>query len=402
MIKMYPDINLPQTIDIYEPKKPEHELSQNEIIQYLSDRDIIELLKRDNILIIINDHHRSTPSYRILEAIYHIIDKNNITHGIDTIAIATGTHDPPDTKKIRELTHNVEKKLGCKLLVHNCKGELNYLGVSSRGTPYYINPIVLNAKTIITINSVEPHYFAGFTGGIKSIIPGLAGYNTIKRNHSWALDSRSYPTSVENNPLQLDLWEIFDFIPNDNIYGIQMVSASDKIYHISFDKLRLAFNETVDASKKMYAFKIKQTYDIVISLIYPPLDRSLYQAQKGIENTRMLLKKGGEMILIAKCDDGVGNTAFFETISKYNNPQDLISDITRENYEFGDHKAYKFATLVIENKLKLVTDLDLNIVKKVFADKISINSLESYLMENSFEGKSIALIIDSGAVTFYE
>ncbi len=146
----------------------------------------------------------------------------------------------------------------------------------------------------------------------------------------------------------------------------------------------------------MFRIRIDEPVDLILSVVYPPLDRSLYQAQKGIENTRQILKKGGQMILLANCPNGVGNTAFYETMLKYDSPKQVVASLNRENYNFGDHKAVKFATMKQEGELFLVGNLTDGECKNGFSEKIDINHLEDQLRKASNEGKSIAVILDSG------
>ena len=136
--------------------------------------------------------------------------------------------------------------------------------------------------------------------------------------------------------------------------------------------------------------------DLVLSVVYPPLDRSLYQAQKGTENTRQILKKGGQMILLARSPEGIGNTAFYETMLKFENPRQVVENLTRETYNFGDHKAVKFATMKLEGELFLVGNFSESECKNVFAEYLDINHLEEHLREFSKQGKSIAVVLDSG------
>ncbi len=391
------EINLPVGIKIFQPNfehsKP---LDVSEIESVFKKSDFENIIKNHSSLLIINDQFRSTPSVQILRAIFKLYGTD---HKIGGIAIATGTHVAPTDDQIEILTRGYHKKLNCPLFIHDSKSEdLKYIGTSKRGTEYRINPIIFDYEYIIAINSVEPHFFAGYTGGIKSVVPGLAAYDTVEKNHSWALDENSYPTSLNNNPVQLDLWEAIKFI-DQKLIGIQMVNIHNEIYHLSIGALKASFNEAVKFSNKIYTHKLDEKVDVVVSVVYPPLDDNLYQAQKGIENTRSVLKEGGEMILLALCEGGIGSNAFYDTICSYDNPDDVISTITREKYKFGDHKVMKFATLVKNNKLSLITELSDKEIKSVFANRIEIEFLEYYLDKLSDENKSIILVLDSGTLS---
>lgn len=391
------EINLPVGIEIFQPNFGYSEPLDSSGIESVFEKSEFEnIIKNHSSLLIINDHYRSTPSVQILRAIYNLYGTD---HRIGGIAIATGTHSAPNSEQIEILTRGYHNKLNCPLFIHDSRSEdLKYIGTSKRGTEFRLNPIIFDYEAIIAINGVEPHYFAGYTGGIKSLVPGLAAYETVVSNHSWALDENSYPTSLDKNPVQLDLWEATKFI-SQKLIGVQMVNIHNDIYHLSIGDLKTSFNEAVKFSNKIYTQKVDEKVDVIVSVVYPPLDDNIYQAQKGIENTRSVLKEGGEMILFAMCEGGVGSNAFYDTISAFDNPDEVISAIKRENYKFGDHKVMKFATLVKNNKLSLVTELTDKEIKNIFAKRIEIEFLEYYLHELSSQNKSIILVLDSGTLS---
>jgi nickel-dependent lactate racemase len=125
------------------------------------------------------------------------------------------------------------------------------------------------------------------------------------------------------------------------------------------------------------------------------LNRSLYQAQKGIENTRSALKDGGTIILLADCIEGIGNTAFYNTIKSFTDIKLILEKITQKEYRFGDHKVYKFATLAMNSELILISNLTVEETKNVFATKMDINYLQEYLFELSPKSE-IAVVLDAG------
>jgi nickel-dependent lactate racemase len=391
------EINLPVGVEIFQPNFEYSKPLDNSAIKSIFDNsEFAEIIHNHGSLLVINDHFRTTPSARLLGIIHELYGTD---HRIGGIVIATGTHPAPNEEQIDILTGGYHTKLNCPIIIHDSKSaDLKYIGTSTRGTEFKINPVIFDYEYIIAINGVEPHFFAGYTGGIKSIVPGMAAYGTIESNHSWALDENSYPTSLDDNPVQLDLWESTKFI-DQKLIGVQMVNIHNDIYHLSIGDLKSSFRKAVDFSSKIFTHQLNEKVDVVVSVVYPPLDDNLYQAQKGIENTRSVLKEGGEMILFALCEGGIGNTAFYNTILAFDNPDDVIATITRDKYKFGDHKVMKFATLVKENKFSLVTELSDKEIKSVFADRIEIEFLEYYLNELSNENKSIILVLDSGTLS---
>lgn len=389
------EINLPQGVEIFSETTDMNSLSKDDMSSILKETGIYDKIRK-NTLVIINDAHRSTPSYIILDLLAR--EEN---HAISTIAIATGSHDAPTDKELRRLLRNTEKRLNATVLIHDTDGETEYYGKTSFGTDIRLNPILSRYDHILTINSVEPHYFAGFTGGVKSVIPGLAGKKTIEKNHAWSLDKKSGPTFIDDNPLQLDLWEGLDFlkVKGKEINGIQILSDGENIYHLAAGELKTAFESAVEKAKEIYVKKVKEKFDIIVSIVSPPLNRSLYQAQKGIENTRHALKIGGSLVLVAECDEGIGDDTFYNTMIKFNSTDEVIKALDNKEYNFGDHKAYKFATMARDHDLFIISDLKISEVKNVFAKSISIDFLEEFLLEASKDNKKIAVVLNGAMVT---
>ncbi len=302
---MIDEISLPANIDFYDEIEDTDFLSLDRLAELLSASLISEKIKNDT-LVIINDAHRATPSYIILDIL------SKMDHRITDIIIATGTHNTPDEGELEDLIRGTDKKLAANVHIHDCMAGMDYYGKTERQTEVKLNPIVNKFRHILVINSVEPHYFAGWTGGVKSLIPGLAAKSTVAKNHAWALHENSGPTLVDRNPLQLDLWEGFSFIEQKGIEvsAIQIINQGKNIINISCGGLRDAFKGAISIAEKIYVNKISEKYDVIVSFVQRPLNRSLYQAQKGIENTRQALKKGGTMVLVAECPEGIGNTTF--------------------------------------------------------------------------------------------
>ncbi len=357
-----------------------------------------QFMKPESTLVVINDAHRSTPSKEILE----VMDELGIPY--EAIAIATGSHAPPTENELRNLlpTSALETK---NLIIHEGNQAIEnytYYGITSRGTPIFMNKIIEKYKQILCINSVEPHYFAGFTGGVKSLIPGLASVKTIEKNHSWALSPLSLPTVTVSNPLFEDLWEAFGLLCVENVLGIQLISTASEIYHISVGNLKGSFEQATEIAKKVFTTSFSEKFDLVIAKVEGAIARSLYQAQKGLENTRQALKEGGTIVLLAECHEGIGNKAFYQTLSKFKDPAEVVSSLSIEKYRFGDHKASKFASLSLSGKLYVVSQgLTEEEVENVFATKITETQLEGMIHNHLQDGERVLIVEDAGNLVVY-
>jgi len=388
------DLKNSQGIKIIKPKFGK-QIPDNELISILQKIRPI----RENSLIIVNDHDRSTPTAKIV----NLLRSAGILTKPIKFVIATGTHNFPDFINPIQFTGAIN---GDKVIIHDCdnKENLIYLGKTKNGTEVAVNKLLLEVEDIITINSVEPHYFAGFTGGIKSIIPGLASRKTIEKNHSLAIKPESCILETENNPLHRDLWDagsLLKFL--QKIQSIQIVNHNEQIFHMSVGSLKNAFNQAKNQSFKIYGTLLNKKVDHIISFVANPLNETLYQAQKAMENTKNILEVNGTFTLIAKCDRGIGNPLFFNHMKSLQIPDKIIESISYENYKFGDHKAYYWAELAKRARLFYIGDMSGSEASDVFMEKISFNQLFTKI-EKWIEKKQTILIDEMGgmSVAYFE
>lgn len=308
------------------------------------------LSERKRILVVVNDHTRPTPSLEVLQNL-------DLKEKDVTTIVASGTHRAPSLSELEMLLGGSLPPYGGKLIVHNSKDNslLRSAGRTSRGTELQFNRLVFDADGIIVVSSVEPHYFAGFTGGRKFLLPSLAGFRSIEMNHSLALDARSTILRLEGNPVHEDFMEalgIFD--RNDDIFSIQLVLNRDhQVSYASSGHITDSFTDAVEHAREVYVAPVESKADIVISVATPPMDLDLYQAQKAIENVKPALKDDGVLILVAPCQDGIGIRAFYDLLASSG---DVFEKI-RKGYRLGYHKAAKIAELLTKAKLFAVTNL---------------------------------------------
>ncbi|MCP4177519.1 MAG: DUF2088 domain-containing protein [bacterium] len=367
----------------------------------LNDQDIQNKLLtfpeiEENSLIIVNDQYRSTPSSRIIRGLRKI---GKIKCPV-TFIIATGSHQPPTENEAIDLT---DAKANDKIIYHNVKNLKNpsHAGVTSRNTEVYYNPAIKGYKRIITIGSVEPHYFAGFTGGAKSLMPGISAKETIRQNHRWAMTSESKLMKTEGNPAFEDIWESANLIiPLENVLTIQLVNHGDSILHISTGKLKEAFEDAKIISSELLGEKFEKKFDRIISFVQPPLDRNLYQSQKATENTRNVLKDGGTLVLVSQCSDGKETSAFFKKLEKIGSYNNILNTLSFEKYELGDHKAYKLAKIAESVNVLYIGGLAEDVVSTAYMKKISIADFTDLYKKWKSNGDDI-LIDEAGGFTAY-
>jgi len=321
-----------------------------------------------NILFIVNDATRPTPTAKILNVLYNRIKDKDIK-----FMVATGTHRIPTEKEYKFIFGGYYTNLRKKIFVHESKKRENmvYMGKTLRGTEVYLNKMILEADKIVTIGSVEPHYFAGYTGGRKSFLPGTASFDTIEQNHKYALYPEAKPLALKGNPVHEDMVDALSAIKGKEIFSIQTVlNKKHNIYSVSTGDIHASFKTAISKADDVFAVKIREKADIVVSIVCPPMDMDLYQSQKGIENAKLALKKGGILILVSQCKMGIGDRTFFELLSGEETPLKVIEKV-KKGYKLGYHKSTKIAQLCLEAEIWAVTDIGNRDIESIFIKPFS-------------------------------
>lgn len=316
------------------------------------------------VAVVVNDATRRLPTSKILKYLLEIIPADGIE-----ILIATGTHRPPTDGEIDLILGDTRSLFGNRIFTHDCrdKKSLSTIGYTRRGTPVVVNKKLLKAEAVVCINSVEPHFFAGFTGGRKSLIPGLAGFETTVANHSFAKHEEARSLSLEKNPVHLDLEEATSLLPAKEVFSIQLVvSRSGDVIDLFCGELRTSFQLACSKAHEYYSIGIARKYDIVLAIGEPPLDINLYQLQKGQEHGAEAVRDGGILVVVGACSEGIGSEHFVKLADDYPSPAQALSDKALSDNRFGIHKLVKTARRLQRMKIWYVTNLDDNIVSKVY------------------------------------
>ncbi len=374
-------------------------LNPNQVLQK-PDIDIVNLQNNlsqflkgsKNILVIVNDYTRPTPTSEIISFIEPILKEYEFR-----FMVACGSHRAPSQQELLQIFGEYAEIYKNRIIIHDAKNNLSlkFLGKTKRGTPIWLNQAVWQADKIITINSVEPHYFAGFTGGRKSFIPGVAGLQTITANHKLALHPQAKTLALKNNPVHEDMTEITTMIPRE-IFSIQTVINNEhKLHSIHYGDVFASFESAVNEAKKIFCVPIKNPVDIVIALIQPPYDINFYQSQKAIENAKLALKENGIMIVISKCREGIGDDEFIKVLTATNDLQ-LILNKLKEDFKLGYQKTAKLIETLKYFEIWTVMPIAENIIKSVYM-KPFIDPNYATEKALTLKGKNAQILIMSDA-----
>jgi nickel-dependent lactate racemase len=259
----------------------------------------------------------------------------------------------------------------------------------------YLNKLVSEIKNVLVIGSVEPHYFAGYTGGRKSFLPGVASYKTIEMNHKLALSDDAKSLALDGNPVNEDMIDAMSVLKDINVFSIQTVLTGDhKIYAVTAGDLIQSFNAAISMANEVFCVPLKQKGNIVITVAPYPMDIDLYQSQKALDNGKLALEENGIIILVSKCRDGVGEDAFLNLLGKAKTHQEVFNFIDDE-YKLGYHKAGKMAQIGIHSEIWAVTDLDDTIITKALLKPYSSIqlALDDAVKKNYSKGKKPKIVV---------
>jgi nickel-dependent lactate racemase len=310
---------------------------------------------RGTILFIVNDATRPTPSGRVVEIIADRLEGHDVE-----FLVATGAHKVPGEAELEQIFGRaMRERFLDRIFSHDARnrGELVHLGTTSRGTPVWVNRRLADATDVVLINSVEPHYFAGYTGGRKSIFPGVAGFETIEANHRFALDPAADNLALKGNPVHEDMMDMMSLLSEKHMYSIQMVLDHQHRIHMAFaGDLEESWGAAVDHADGHYVVELSEKYDVVVAAAPYPMDYDLYQSQKALENGSLALKEDGVLILVSKCRHGIGDETFFQLMARAPTPKRVLDSIAG-SYVLGYHKAARLALIALRGEMWGVTGL---------------------------------------------
>ena len=307
--------------------------------------------------ILICDITRPVPNKVILPQVLKTIENAGVPRSGITILIATGLHRPNEGEELVEL---VGEDIARNYRVENHHGKENsehdFLGVTPRGVPVYIDSRYVRAELKITTGLIEPHLMAGYSGGRKVICPGIAGIETVKVWHGPKF--LEHPNAdcgiVEGNPVHEENTHIAlmtgcDFIVNVCVDGNRQITwagAGDMIK---------AWEAGVAFVRQVVRVPIKEPVDIVLtSCAGYPLDITWYQAVKGLTGALPILKKGGTIILVASLTEGLGSPEFQQVLKENPDLQAFKKRILETDYFIMDQwQLEEFAKVIEKGKVKV-------------------------------------------------
>ena len=361
-----PDEQLVGILRANEVQPPESEESEikRALAAPIGTKPLQELiLPGKKIAIITSDLTRPMPTYKIMPPILDALYEAGVRPEDITLVFALGSHRKHTAEEMQKLAGDrAWNEIRC---VDSDPADCVHMGTTSAGTPVDITRVVAEADYRICLGNIEFHYFAGYSGGAKAIMPGVSTRDAIQSNHSMMVRPEACAGNLDTNPVRMDIEEagkicVIDFIVNvvlDEHKHILKVVAGDPV---------LAHREGCRFLDTIYLKELDAPADIVlVSQGGAPKDLNLYQTQKALDNARHAVKEGGVIVLIGSCKEGLGERVFEEWMTQSPSPAAMIERIGRD-FQLGGHKASAIAMTLEKADIYLVSDLEPDFVRSLF------------------------------------
>ncbi len=308
--------------------------------------------------LIVNDPTRVARSDVFMPILLDELNAVGVPDASMRIVFSLGTHRAMTEA---EMTEEVGAAVAARVTMHNTDAfddsQFTYFGTTSRGTKVGFNKLVTEADHIICTGSIVHHFFAGYGGGRKAMLPGVAAYETIRHNHSMMFDPNAVIGRLDGNPVYLD-----------QIEGVEMCRPSFLLNVVLDDDKRFlkvfggdyikAHRDACAFVDQVYGAEIKREADLVIASCggYPK-DINVYQLQKTMDNAWCAVREGGVVIILGECREGSGSAHYEQMMRECKTPE-RVEAVLRAHFEIGAHKAYAVTRLMKKAEFILVSGMD--------------------------------------------
>ena len=347
---------------------PKGRMNEEEVVHALANpigtprlREIVK--PGEKIAVVTSDITRPVPTWRIMPALLDELYAAGARPEDITLVFALGSHRPHTPEEQKKLAgERAYSEIRC---VDSDRTDCVHMGVTDAGTPVDITRVVAQADRRICLGNIEYHYFAGYSGGAKAIMPGVSTREAIQSNHSMMVRPEACAGNLDSNPLRQDLEQAAAICGVDFIVNVVLDEHKQIVKAVAGD-LTLAHREGCRFLDQMYLKEIDGRADIVIvSQGGAPKDLNLYQTQKALDNAKHAVKKDGTIILIGSCKEGLGEKVFEEWMLSAPTAESMIERIGRD-FQLGGHKAAAIAMVLQNAEIYLVSELEGSFVERIF------------------------------------
>lgn len=347
------------------------------------------------VAFICNDPTRVANSHDFMPILVEELNKMGIKDEDMRIVFALGTHRKMTQEEMIEAVgEDVAKRLPMYNSDCNKQEDFEYFGETSFGTPVWLNKLICDVDLVIMTGTIVHHFFSGFGGGRKAVLPGVAAMETIRRNHSLMMSPDAQLGKLHGNPVYEDQMEgVRLFAKEHRMFLFNAILDAKKqflkIFAGDWEKAHLEACKFVD---KVYGVEIDAPADIVIASCggYPK-DINVYQLQKTMDNAWCAVKDGGVVIIIGECEEGSGSAALEKALQEHPSP-DAIKAQLEKNFVIGAHKAFAITRLMKKAKFILVSALDKKIASDLLFEAVD-NVDEAIELAEKYVGSDYKIIL---------
>ena len=359
-----PERNISSVILPSEPERKEDSTSliKKALENPIKSRRLSEIVNPNSrIVIIVSDITRPTPTAKFLPLLLEELYLGGAKDENITIVFALGLHRNQTAEESRKLVgEEIYEKIRC---IQHDTSRCRHIGITSRGTPIEIFEDVLDADVIIGTGSIEFHYYAGYSGGAKSVLPGVSSHEAVIANHKMMIDEKAVSGRVDG-PVRQDMEEAAKVSGLVFILNVMLDSKKEIVAAVAGDIIE-AHRKGVEVVDSMYKVPVEPADAVIVSCGGFPKDINLFQANKALDHATQAVKEGGSIILVAECAEGIGNQVYECWNRECRNPDDAIERF-KQCFEFGGHRTAIVAKVSKKFRLYLVSKLSDEQTKTAF------------------------------------
>jgi lactate racemase len=325
----------------------------------LASAPLVDLAKgKKTVAIVVCDITRPAPNSVTLPPLLDRLHESGISRDGISILIATGLHRAATQAEVEQIV-GPEIADSYRVISNDARaiGQHRHLGTTNRGTPIHIHNDFVNADLRITLGFIEPHLMAGYSGGRKLVVPGVAAEPTIKAIHSPMFMREPLATegSIDGNPLHHELLEIARIAQHDFVLDVTL-TRDRQISGVFAGDPVVAHSAGVRFVKECCLNLLDEPADLVItSSAGFPLDLTFYQSVKAVTAAQHLTRKGGRILVIAECAEGVGSTEFATSLKKIRSFEAYLAEIASPPVEIDQWQVEKLALAALRSELFFYT-----------------------------------------------
>jgi len=385
--------------DIISPERPEA-IVKNALYGPLGTDLLSDIAgEGDRVAIVVDDHTRPCPTEILLHPVLEELKKARVNDSDVIIIVASGTHTPPTFDVIKGIVGDKISRNYMIISSDIVNGEFINVGRSKRGNDIEILKNYTDADVKILLGDIEYHYFAGYGGTRKSILPGLASKNTIQNNHSMIFEKNSNAGVLKGNPVHEEMNEAMHFAGCDFALNV-VLNSSHNIVGAWAGRPESVMDAGVKLVDEMHKRQVEKKADIiVVSADGYPHDIDLYQSIKALHNSIHVLKEKGVVIFVAECREGHGSQMYVDWLKNHKNSKEVEAAL-KKNFIMGAHKAYYHLAAIEKYPVIFVSTMNKNDVEDIFKFKHAQNLDEALKKGFGIAGKDAkVLVVPHGTTT---